>query len=82
MIILSLALVKMPVFEYNPVDIKKAISGYGHADKKQMQQMVKILLGLDTIPKPDDAADALAVAICHIHSRKLLNSDYYDGNNY
>jgi crossover junction endodeoxyribonuclease RuvC len=73
-ILLSLTLAKMKVYEYNPVDIKQSVAGYGHADKKQMQQMVKILLGLDRIPEPDDAADALAVAICHIHSIKLLNS--------
>lgn len=80
-IILSLALAKKQVYEYNPVDIKKAISGYGHADKNQMQQMVKILLGLDAVPTPDDAADALAVAICHIHSRKFLTYNNFDGNN-
>lgn len=61
----------IPVFEYTPLQIKQAITGYGRADKQQMQQMVKMLLGLAAIPKPDDAADALAVAICHGQSYKL-----------
>ena len=61
----------IPVFEYTPLQIKQAITGYGRADKAQMQQMVKMLLGLAAIPKPDDAADALAVAICHGQSYKL-----------
>jgi len=79
-ILVSLTLAKKPVFEYNPMEIKQAIAGYGKADKKQMQQMVKILLNMEKIPEPDDAADALAVAICHIHSRRLsqasiLNED-------
>jgi crossover junction endodeoxyribonuclease RuvC len=79
-ILLSLTLAKKPIFEYNPMEIKQAIAGYGKADKKQMQQMVKILLNMEKIPEPDDAADALAVAICHIHSRRLsqarnLNED-------
>ncbi len=61
----------IPVYEYTPLQIKQAITGYGRADKQQMQQMVKMLLGLAAIPKPDDAADALAVAICHGQSYKL-----------
>lgn len=55
----------IPIHEYTPMQIKQAITGYGKADKKQMQEMVKILLGLQQIPKPDDAADALAAAITH-----------------
>jgi len=74
-ILLSFAHNHIPIFEYNPVDIKQAITGYGQADKPQMQQMVKILLGLAEIPRPDDAADALAIAICHIHHKSL--SDYF-----
>ncbi len=58
----------IPVFEYTPLQVKQGVTGYGRADKKQVQQMVKILLGLSSIPKPDDAADALAIAICHAHS--------------
>jgi crossover junction endodeoxyribonuclease RuvC len=69
--ILALAENKMPVAEYTPLEIKQAVVGYGGADKTQVQQMVKALLYLDDIPRPDDAADALAVAICHIHSVKM-----------
>jgi crossover junction endodeoxyribonuclease RuvC len=58
----------LPVYEYTPAQVKCAVSGYGKADKQQVQQMVRILLGLQAVPKPDDAADALAVAICHAHS--------------
>ena len=57
-----------PVVEYTPAEIKRAVVGYGRADKRQVQQMVKLLLGLDTPPSPYDASDALAVAICHLHS--------------
>ena len=81
-IMLSLTLANKPIFEYNPMDIKQSVAGYGRADKKQMQQMVKVLLGLECIPEPDDAADALAVAICHIHSHKLLNYSEPDENNH
>ncbi len=70
--ILSLAEAGLSISEYGPVEIKQAVVGYGKASKNQVQQMVKILLNLQEIPKPDDAADALAVAICHIHSRKML----------
>ncbi|NQU99632.1 MAG: crossover junction endodeoxyribonuclease RuvC [Parcubacteria group bacterium] len=59
------------VFEYTPLQIKQALTGYGRAEKKQIQKMVKLLLNLDKIPKPDDAADALAVAICHANSVKM-----------
>jgi len=55
----------VPMFEYTPLQVKQAITGYGRAEKKQMMQMVKILLKLDSVPKPDDAADALAIAITH-----------------
>lgn len=55
----------VPVFEYSPSQVKHAISGYGKADKQQMQEMVRIMLGLAYPPHPDDAADALAVALCH-----------------
>jgi crossover junction endodeoxyribonuclease RuvC len=57
----------VPVVEYTPAEIKRAIVGYGRAEKPQVQQMVKLLLGLDRVPSPHDAADALAVAICHVH---------------
>ena len=59
----------VPIVEYSPAEVKQAIVGYGRAEKPQMQKMVKLLLGLDTAPSPHDAADALAVAICHAHSQ-------------
>jgi crossover junction endodeoxyribonuclease RuvC len=58
----------VPVVEYTPAEIKRAVVGYGRAEKQQIQQMVKLLLGLAVAPTPHDAADALAVAICHAHS--------------
>ena len=61
----------IPLFEYTPLQIKQAMTGYGRATKQQMQQMVKMFLGLNAIPKPDDAADALAAAICHAHSANI-----------
>lgn len=60
----------LPIGEYTPLQVKQAISGYGQADKRQMQSMVKMLLALDVIPKPDDAADALAIALTHVHSSR------------
>jgi crossover junction endodeoxyribonuclease RuvC len=71
MALLAAAEGKVPVSEYTPLEVKMAITGYGRAEKRQMQQMVRILLKLEEIPRPDDAADALAVAICHLHSLKL-----------
>jgi crossover junction endodeoxyribonuclease RuvC len=56
------------VREYTPAEVKRAVVGYGRADKRQVQQMIKLLLGLEKAPTPHDAADALAVAICHVHS--------------
>ncbi|MEE9599036.1 MAG: crossover junction endodeoxyribonuclease RuvC [Anaerolineales bacterium] len=61
---------ELSVGEYTPSEIKQAVVGYGNADKQQVQKMVKMLLNLKEIPKPDDAADALAVAICHLHSTR------------
>jgi crossover junction endodeoxyribonuclease RuvC len=72
-VLLALAEAGIEVAEYTPLEVKQAVVGYGVADKNQVQQMVKALLNLDQIPKPDDAADALAVAICHIHSRRYLS---------
>ena len=66
--ILALANLNLGVYEYTPLEIKQAVTGYGNAEKNQVQMMVKTLLNLRQHPKPDDAADALAVAICHIHS--------------
>ena len=58
----------LPVVEYTPAEVKRAVVGYGRAEKHQVQQMVKLILGLAAPPSPHDAADALAVAICHVHS--------------
>lgn len=69
----------IPICEYTPLQVKQSVTGYGRADKKQIQQMVKMLLGLNAIPKPDDAADALAIAICHAHSNKM--NKMFDINN-
>jgi crossover junction endodeoxyribonuclease RuvC len=66
--LLSLSQADIPVSEYNPREIKQAVAGYGAADKRQIQEMVRTLLGLESTPRPDDVADALAIAICHIHS--------------
>jgi len=60
-----------PIAEFSPLEVKSAVVGYGKATKKQVQEMVKILLALDSLPKPDDAADALALAICQIHAGGL-----------
>jgi len=70
--LLALAQAGIPVGEYTPLQVKQAVAGYGGADKNQVQQMVRALLGLAEVPQPDDAADALAVAICHAHSQKYL----------
>lgn len=62
---------KIPVFEYTPLQVKQALTGYGRAEKKQMQEMVKVVCKLKTCPKPDDAADALAIAITHAQTKLL-----------
>jgi crossover junction endodeoxyribonuclease RuvC len=64
----------VPIFEYTPLQVKQAVVGYGRAEKSQVQQMVKALLNLEKIPKPDDTADALAIAICHAHSSGSLTN--------
>ncbi len=69
--ILTAAKMGVEVFEYTPLQVKQAVVGYGRAEKRQMQQMVKVILGFSSVPEPDDAADALAVAICHGHSYKM-----------
>jgi len=62
------------LFEYTPMQIKQAVVGYGHADKKQIQEMIRLLLGLDQLIRPDDAADAVACAICHAHSSRFAEN--------
>ncbi len=68
--VLSAAKRNVPVFEYTPLQVKSAVVGYGKAEKKQVMEMTRQLLNLAHIPKPDDAADALAVAICHGHTTR------------
>ena len=70
-VLLTLAQANVPIYEYTPLEVKQAVTGNGRADKRQVQQMVTLLLSLSQIPKPDDVADALAVAICHLHSARL-----------
>ena len=72
-VLLALANAGVPVEEYRPMAVKQAVTGYGHADKAQIQEMVRLQLGLERIPKPDDAADALAIAICHAYAGTTLS---------
>ena len=67
----------LSISEYTPLQIKQALVGYGRADKKQVQMMVKTILNLQAIPKPDDAADAVAVAICHAQTANYRNARKY-----
>ncbi|MDL2323640.1 crossover junction endodeoxyribonuclease RuvC [Ruminococcaceae bacterium OttesenSCG-928-A16] len=71
-ILLAAKLAGVPIFEYTPLQVKQSVAGYGRATKKQVQEMTRRLLKLKKIPKPDDAADALAMAICHMHSARSL----------
>lgn len=70
-ILLLTAIHKLPFYEYTPPQIKLSVTGYGKADKQQIQYMIKTLLNLENLPKPDDAADALGVAVCHLNQAKL-----------
>lgn len=63
----------IPLYEYTPLQIKQGIVGYGRAEKKQVQEMVRVILKLESVPKPDDVADGLATAICHAHSLKFAD---------
>ncbi len=72
-IILSAVEADLPVFEYTPLQVKQAIVGYGRAEKKQVQELVKMLLKLKEVPKPDDVADALAIAMTHAHSAAITS---------
>lgn len=69
--LLALADAGLPVYEYKPLEVKQTVAGYGGANKQQIQEMVRMLLHLDQVPQPDDAADAVAVAVCHIHSARM-----------
>ncbi len=70
-VIISASETDTPIFEYTPLQVKQAVVGYGRADKKQVQMMVKAILNLEKIPKLDDTTDAIAIAICHAHSSKF-----------
>ena len=72
-ILLTLKQNRVRVSSYTPLQVKQALTGYGRAEKKQMQLMVKNILHLKSLPKPDDVADALAIAVCHANSRILIN---------
>jgi len=74
-ILLTLASARVPFVEYTPQQVKQAVSGYGNADKQQVQRMVQVILKLNAIPKPDDAADALALAITGMHSARSIPYD-------
>jgi crossover junction endodeoxyribonuclease RuvC len=71
--LLALSKNKIPISEYTPNEVKQTVCGYGNAEKMQVQRMVQTLLALDDLPRPDDAADALAVAICHINHLSFNN---------
>lgn len=76
-ILLAAAQSGLPVDEYKPSEIKQALTGYGRADKRQMQEMLRLVLGLEEVPRPDDAADGVAVALCHLQmarARELTKS--------
>jgi crossover junction endodeoxyribonuclease RuvC len=84
--LLAAARAGLPVASYSPAQIKRTVTGYGRAEKRQIQIMIRLLLGLDAVPSPHDAADALAVAICHLHHcgreagppRKIRSSSWRD----
>ena len=73
-IALAAELAALPIGEFSPLEVKNAVTGYGKATKQQVQKMVKTLLNLDAVPRPDDAADALAQAICQIHAGKVIRT--------
>lgn len=80
-VLLAAAQAGLPVYHYKPTEVKLAVTGYGGADKPQVQEMVRLLLGMPSTPKPDDVADAIAIAICHLqsaHLRYLAEEDWSD----
>ncbi len=83
-ILLAISEKGIPVYEYTPMQVKQSVAGYGKAEKRQVMAMTSRLLGMDRIPRPDDAADALAIAICHGRSAtSLINTDRkFDSNKY
>lgn len=77
-ILLAVSNYKKPIFEYTPLEVKKAMFGNGRASKKEIQESIKCLLNLEKIPQPDDASDAIAIALCHIYSLPYYNRSIYD----
>lgn len=75
-LLMTAAKYALPIFEYSPQQVKMAVTGYGNAEKAQVMELTRQLMKLKSIPKPDDAADALALALCHIHSSTSLLSGY------
>jgi crossover junction endodeoxyribonuclease RuvC len=71
-VVVAITQKKVPVYDYTPLQVKSTVTGYGNADKKQVQMMVKSILKLESVPKPDDAADAVAVALTHLFTNKAL----------
>lgn len=69
----------LPIYEYTPLQVKQALTGYGRASKSQIQQMMKSILGLESVPKPDDVADALAIAVCHGNSMRFNSIKNFGG---
>ncbi len=78
-IILAAVQNHIPVYEYTPLQVKQALTGYGRASKTQIQQMMKSMLGLSEVPKPDDVADALAIAVCHGNSMRFNSIKQFGG---
>ncbi|RQD70674.1 MAG: crossover junction endodeoxyribonuclease RuvC [Tindallia sp. MSAO_Bac2] len=72
-VLLTASMENLDIFEYTPLQVKQGVAGYGRAEKQQIQIMVKTLLNLKEVPKPDDAADALAIAMCHAHTGNFKN---------
>ncbi|SFH46607.1 Holliday junction endonuclease RuvC [Tindallia magadiensis] len=72
-VLLTATMEGIEIYEYTPLQVKQGVAGYGRAEKKQIQLMVKTLLNLKELPKPDDAADALAIAMCHAHTGNFCN---------
>ena len=79
--LLAAAQAGLPIYEYTPMAIKQAVTGYGKAEKKQVMELTRMILGLEKVPKPDDTADALAVAICHAHSSASALGEIYSRYN-
>jgi len=73
-LLMTAAAREIEIAEYTPLQVKQAVTGFGNADKRQVQIMVQKILAIDKIPKPDDAADALAIALCHLHSYRIGNT--------